>query len=122
MPATVYLILSYLILSYPMPAEIGEGAAQMWQVAGDLSAEIGEECSKFGEVLRVTVYEIPAADKPAPEEAVRIFVKFSKQAAAMKAYFDLDGRFFGGRTVWVAFFSEAEFDADALQPTDKEPR
>ena len=92
------------------------------EVDDELNAEIGEECSKFGEVLRVTVYEIPAADKPASEEAVRIFVKFSKQAAAMKAYFDLDGRFFGGRTVWVAFFSEAEFDADALQPTDKEPR
>ena len=32
------------------------------------------------------------------------FVKFGKQAAAMKAYIDLDGRFFGGRHVWVCFF------------------
>jgi splicing factor 45 len=45
---------------------------------------------------------------------VRIFVKFSKQAAAMKAYIDLDGRFFGGRNVSVAFYLEADYDAGQL--------
>ena len=38
-----------------------------------------------------------------PLHQVRIFVKFAKQAAAMKAYIDLDGRFFGGRHVWVCY-------------------
>ena len=47
---------------------------------------------------------------------------FSKQAAAMKAYIDLADRFFGGRTVWVAFFPEPDFDKEALAPSDKEPR
>jgi splicing factor 45 len=72
-------------------------------VDGELSSEIGEECSKYGEVLRVTVHEVPPAQSPADVEAVRIFVQFAKQAAAFKAYIDLDGRFFGGRQVGVAF-------------------
>ena len=77
---------------------------------------------RYGEVLKVTVYELPAADNPPEEEAVRIFVQFAKQASAMKAYIDLDGRFFGGRSVWVAFFNEAEFGREALAPSDREPK
>ena len=76
----------------------------------------------YAEVLQVTVFEVPASERPNPEDAVRIFVKFSKQAAAMKAYIDLDGRFFGGRSVWVAFFAEADFDAGALAPSEREPQ
>ena len=92
------------------------------EVDSDLSAEIGEECSKYGEVLRVTVHEVAGPPAPAPEEAVRIFVQFSKQAAAMKAYIDLDGRYFGGRNVWVAFFPESDFEREALAPSDREPK
>lgn len=92
------------------------------EVDADLSSEIGEECSKYGEVLKVTVYELPAKDNPPDEEAVRIFVKFGRQGAAMKAYIDLDGRFFGGRNVWVAFFSESDFDKDDLAPSSREPK
>ena len=58
----------------------------------------------------MTVYEVPPSEGAAPEEAVRIFVQFSKQAAAMKAYIDLDGRYFGGRQVAVSFFDEKDFD------------
>jgi splicing factor 45 len=32
-------------------------------------------------------------------QAVRIFLLFDRQEEAMKATIDLDGRFFGGRTV-----------------------
>ena len=53
---------------------------------------------------------------------VRIFVKFGKQAAAMKAYMDLDGRYFGGRHVWVAFFSENDFEAGLLAPSANDPK
>jgi splicing factor 45 len=34
----------------------------------------------------------------------------------VQALIDLDGRFFGGRTVRASFFSEDRFDADELQP------
>ena len=39
-----------------------------------------------------------------------------------QAYIDLDGRFFGGRHVWVCFFPEAEFDKNALAPSSHEPK
>eukprot|EP00316_Scyphosphaera_apsteinii_P023958 CAMPEP_0119307650 /NCGR_PEP_ID=MMETSP1333-20130426/8086_1 /TAXON_ID=418940 /ORGANISM="Scyphosphaera apsteinii, Strain RCC1455" /LENGTH=342 /DNA_ID=CAMNT_0007311241 /DNA_START=252 /DNA_END=1280 /DNA_ORIENTATION=- len=91
------------------------------EVDAELRGEIGEECSKYGEVAEVLVYEL--ADEGAPEEErVRIFVKFAKQAAAMKAYIDLDGRYFGGRNVWVCFFKEADFDAGNLAPNAGEPK
>ena len=82
---------------------------------------IGEECSKYGEVVDVLVHELEAASAAA-EECVRIFVKFGKQAAAMKAYIDLDGRFFGGRHVWVCFFKESDFDGGNLAPQPTEPK
>ena len=41
----------------------------------------------------------------------------SAQAAAMKAYIDLDGRFFGGRHVSVAFYAEVDFEAGVLAPS-----
>ena len=40
----------------------------------------------------------------------------------MKAYIDLDGRYFGGRNVWVCFFSESNFDANDLAPSGSEPK
>ena len=70
----------------------------------------------------MTVYEVPPSEGAAPEEAVRIFVQFSKQAAAMKAYIDLDGRYFGGRNVWVCFFAESEFEREALAQSSREPK
>ena len=73
-------------------------------------------------VWQVTVYEVPPSEGAAADEAVRIFVQFSKQAAAMKAYIDLDGRYFGGRNVWVSFFSESEFEREALAPSGREPK
>ncbi len=34
----------------------------------------------------------------------------------MKAYIDLEGRYFGGRKVVVSFYSEADFEAGNLAP------
>ena len=65
------------------------------EVDGELSSEIGEECSKYGEVAAVHVYEVrpTSGGAVAPEEAVRIFVKFSQMAAAHSThtYFGGDG-------------------------------
>ena len=43
------------------------------------------------------------------DQAVRIFLLFDRQESAMKATIDLDGRFFGGRTVKASFFAEEKF-------------
>ena len=84
---------------------------------------------------QVRIRVVPSAP---PTEAVRIFVHFTeqvpnptctslpssnvrllmacigRQAAATKAKIDLDGRFFGGRQVWVGFYSEPDFEKGAL--------
>ena len=56
----------------------------------------------------------------APEQAVRIFVEFDRQEAAMKAAIDLGGRFFGGRTVQASFFSEGRLQRRELAPLPEE--
>eukprot|EP00794_Sanderia_malayensis_P005973 gene5973-6669_t len=77
------------------------------EVDDDLQPEVEEECrTKYGEVVKVIIFEIPGAVE---EEAVRIFVEFTRNEAAVKAVIDLNGRFFGGRTVTAQFYNLDRF-------------
>ncbi|KAK0567420.1 hypothetical protein OC861_002742 [Tilletia horrida] len=69
----------------------------------DLGDEIREECSKFGRVARVFIYPVPASSD------VRIFVAFEGPAGAWQAVRELDGRFFGGRTVRARYYPRETF-------------
>eukprot|EP00240_Pyramimonas_obovata_P004942 CAMPEP_0118927142 /NCGR_PEP_ID=MMETSP1169-20130426/4680_1 /TAXON_ID=36882 /ORGANISM="Pyramimonas obovata, Strain CCMP722" /LENGTH=390 /DNA_ID=CAMNT_0006868847 /DNA_START=315 /DNA_END=1488 /DNA_ORIENTATION=- len=85
------------------------------EVDEDLEDEVAEECSKYGEVVRVMIFEVTDPNWPA-QEAVRIFVEFTKPDGAVKGMMDLDGRFFGGRVVHTMFFPEDRFERCDLAP------
>uniref|UniRef100_A0ACD5TRV1 Uncharacterized protein n=1 Tax=Avena sativa TaxID=4498 RepID=A0ACD5TRV1_AVESA len=85
------------------------------EVDDELEEEISSECSKYGTVLRVLIFEITQANFPA-DEAVRIFVLFERTEESTKALIDLDKRFFGGRVVQATFFDEERFGRNELAP------
>ncbi|XP_050431827.1 splicing factor 45 [Adelges cooleyi] len=78
------------------------------EVDQDLEPEVKDECNtKYGDVNRVLIYEVPDVD---PEDAVRIFVEFKRIESAIKAVVDLNGRFFGGRQVRAGFYNVEKFN------------
>ncbi len=81
--------------------------------------QVGMELSKYGQVADVKIFEVLSAGYD-PAEAVRIFVLFDRLDSAVKANIDLQGRFFGGKEVRVAFFPEERFDRQDLAPTPGE--
>ena len=81
------------------------------QVDEELEGEVSEECSKYGQVASVRVTE---DQLKADEEAVRIFIEFTRVEAAVKAVVDLNGRFFGGRSVKASFFDWNKFKRQEL--------
>lgn len=78
------------------------------EVDEELEPEVKEECSKYGEVAKCIIYEVSSSIAK-PEEAVRIFIEFKRIESAIKAVVDLNGRFFGGRTVKASFYDLNKF-------------
>ncbi|KAG9147615.1 hypothetical protein Leryth_007391 [Lithospermum erythrorhizon] len=89
------------------------------EVDDELEGEVAEECTKFGTVTRVLIFEITEPNFP-HEEAVRIFVQFERPEQATKALIELEGRFFGGRIVRAGFYEEEKFNKNELAPAPGE--
>lgn len=70
----------------------------------ELRSEIGDECSKFGAVERVLPHLCRDGD-------VRVFVQYGGEPAAWKCVRELDGRFFGGKTVRARYYPESRWKA-----------
>ncbi|XP_014597964.1 poly(U)-binding-splicing factor half pint isoform X4 [Polistes fuscatus] len=76
-----------------------------------LKEEIQDECSKFGVVERVIIYnERQSEDDEDAEVIVKIFVEFSQMSEAERARDSLNGRYFGGRLVKGELYDQALFD------------
>ena len=89
------------------------------QVDESLDEEVGEECSKYGDVENILIFEVTDPQYP-PDQAVRIFVQFENQKAAEAAIQELHGRYFGGRVVSVDYFDEGRFDRQDLAPRQQQ--
>lgn len=78
-----------------------------------LKEEIQEECSKFGVVERVIIYNEKQTDNEEDDNAdiiVKIFVEFSLACETEAARDALNGRYFGGRVVKAEMYDQALFD------------
>lgn len=69
------------------------------EVDGDLQDEITEECNRFGQTVRVVIYQEAQSEDERAEVIVKIFVEFKEQSEAEAAVDGLNGRYFGGRLV-----------------------
>ena len=82
-----------------------------------LAEECKQECSKYGPVNTCIIHEITTDPGCPEEECVRTFVFFEKQESAVKAYREMNGRFFGGRQIAASFYDEGKFAKRDLGPT-----
>lgn len=71
------------------------------EVDDELHDEIEEECSKFGKVMQVAVATV--------NQIVRAFVVFEDTKYAREAAKELNGRYFGGRTVQARLYDLNKF-------------
>lgn len=95
------------------------------EVDATLADETKEECLKYGPILSCVVHEVETGvnvmNVPVPdEEAVRLFVHFERQDSAIKAFRDMNGRFFGGRRISAGFYSEDRYLKCDLAPLSGE--
>jgi len=75
-----------------------------------LQDEIQEECSKYGQVERVIIYNEKQSEDDDNDVIVKIFVEFYETWEAEKARDALNGRYFGGRMVRAALYEQTLFD------------
>ncbi|KAF7275862.1 hypothetical protein GWI33_011198, partial [Rhynchophorus ferrugineus] len=75
-----------------------------------LQDEIQEECSKYGQVERVIIYNEKQSEEDDNDVIVKIFVEFFETFEAERARDGLDGRYFGGRMVRASLYDQTLFD------------
>nr|CAG4648826.1 EOG090X0BIL [Polyphemus pediculus] len=79
-----------------------------------LQEEITDECSKFGKVEKVIIYQEKQSEEDDAEVIVKIFVEFLSGTGAEKARDSLNGRFFAGRMVKSDIYDQALYDHNDL--------
>ncbi|XP_045469398.1 poly(U)-binding-splicing factor half pint isoform X2 [Harmonia axyridis] len=80
------------------------------EVDETLEEEIQEECSKYGAVERVVVYNEVQSEGNEDDVIVKIFVEFVATKEAEAARDALNGRYFGGRMVRASLYDQTLYD------------
>ncbi|CAI8010135.1 Poly(U)-binding-splicing factor PUF60, partial [Geodia barretti] len=80
----------------------------------ELEDEVTGECSKYGAVERVVIYQEKQGVEDDAETIVKIFVMFSKPSEAEAAISSLNGRWFGGKMIKAQMYDQAKFEANEL--------
>ena len=96
-PTTGILVLRNMVT----PEEIDE----------DLEDEITDECSRFGSVDRVVIYQEKQGEEEGAEVVVKIFVQFQKWEEGEVARDALNGRWFGGSVIQADLYDEDKYNA-----------
>lgn len=79
-----------------------------------LQDEITEECSRYGAVEHVIIYQEKQSEADDALVIVKIFVEFSKVQEAEAARESLNGRYFGGRLVKADLYDKNLYDHNDL--------
>ncbi|KAJ5079589.1 splicing factor 45 spf45 [Anaeramoeba ignava] len=81
------------------------------EVDEDLEREVYEECSKFGIIQDIYVYQSSnkSNSKKEKKENIKIFILYQNLENADKAQFSLDNRYFGGNVITCEFYDETKF-------------
>jgi half-pint family poly-U binding splicing factor len=82
-------------------------------VNDNLQHEVTEECSKYGDIIKVLFYT-EQQENNNTEPIVKIFVEFKTSTQAEKAIDSLHGRRFDGRTIKVELYDQTAYQADDL--------
>jgi len=80
----------------------------------ELQTDVTEECSKYGAVEHVIIYQEKQSEADDAEVVVKIFVEFSKASEAEAAKESLNNRFFGGRLVKADIYDKNLYDHNDL--------
>uniref|UniRef100_A0A0N5AQ69 Splicing factor 45 n=1 Tax=Syphacia muris TaxID=451379 RepID=A0A0N5AQ69_9BILA len=82
------------------------------EIDDQLEPEVKDEMKKYGQVNKVIIFRLLHVSD---DEAVRIFVEFTNVAQAIKAFVDLNGRFFGGRAIRASFYDLSAYNANKFE-------
>ena len=92
-PSTVYVHMQTgVIMGTPTRVVLLRNMVGPGEVDPDLEDEVANECSKYGQVQSVMIFEVTTAGFP-DDEAVRIFVEFERIEQAVKVSLPLGSCF-----------------------------
>ncbi|XP_057330416.1 poly(U)-binding-splicing factor half pint-like [Microplitis mediator] len=109
-PSARHLVMQKLMRRVESRVIILRNMVTLESIDETLQEEIQDECSKFGEVRRVIIYNERQSEDDDAEVIVKIFVEFSQMSEAERARESLNGRYFDKRIIKCELYDQALFD------------